>query len=472
MRINVVKSETNSRQRRVSMLSKLGRGLLTLFILFGSISAVQGQKEKKGVNWPSFRGPYARGIAENYSTPLSWDVDASKNIKWKTPIPGLAHSSPVIWENMVFVTTALGEKDDPELKIGLYGSIQPADDDSVHQWKVYCLDKKTGKIVWEKTAHKGVPKVKRHPKATHANSTPVTDGKYVVAFFGSEGLYCYDMNGKLIWKKDFGLLDSAFFAVPSAQWGFASSPVIHEGVVVVQCDALNTAFLAALDIKTGKEIWRTTREDVPTWSTPTIHVGDKRTQIIVNGFKHIGGYDFKTGKELWKISGGGDIPVPTPVVAHGMVFINGAHGRLSPIYAIKLESEGDISLTGEKTSNESIVWSVRRGGAYMQTPLIYDDYLYNLQSNGALSCFRAQSGELIYREQLGKRTGFSASGIAADGKLYFSSEEGDIFVVKAGPDFEVLATNSMKDECMATPAISEGMLYFRTHHYLVAVSDK
>jgi len=446
--------------------------LLAIFILFGSISVVQGQNGKKGVNWPSFRGQYAKGIAENYSTPVFWDIETSKNIKWKTQIPGLAHSSPVIWEDRVFITTAISERDDPELKVGLYGSIESVDDDSVHQWKVYCLDKKTGKILWEKTAHKGVPKVKRHPKATHANSTPATDGKYVVTFFGSEGLYCYDMNGKLIWKKDFGLLDSAFFLVPSAQWSFASSPVIHKGIVVVQCDALNTAFLAALDIKTGKEIWRTTREDVPTWSTPTIHVGDKRTQIIVNGFKHIGGYDFKTGKVLWKISGGGDIPVPTPVVAHGLLFINSAHGRLSPIYAIKLESEGDISLTDEKTSNESIIWSVRRGGAYMQTPLIYGDFLYNLQWNGALSCFRAKTGELIYREQLGKMTGFSASGVASDGKLYFSSEEGDIFIVKAGPEFEVLATNSMKDECMATPAISEGTLYFRTHHYLVAVSNK
>jgi outer membrane protein assembly factor BamB len=371
----------------------------------------------------------------------------------------------------VFVTTAEGEAD-AELKVGLYGNIQPVDDDSVHEWKVYCLDKKTGKILWEKTAHKGVPQVKRHPKATHANSTPATDGKYVVAFFGSEGLYCYDMDGELIWKKDFGLLDSAFFMVPSAQWEFASSPVIHQGVVIVQCDALNTAFLAALDIKTGEEIWRTIREDVPTWSSPTIYVGEKQTQIIVNGFKHIGGYHFKTGKEIWKISGGGDIPVPTPVVAHGLVFINSAHGRLSPIYAIKLESEGDISLQADKTSNESIVWSVRRGGSYMLTPLIYGGFLYNLQWNGSLGCYRAKTGEIVYSEQLGKMTGFSASGVAADGKLYFSSEEGDVFVIKAGPEFEVLATNPMKDECMATPAISEGTLFFRTHHYLIAVSDK
>ncbi len=452
------------------MLTKSCRIVSVVAIVFGTLIALQDQNANDGINWPSFRGPYAKGIAEKYATPLSWDVDVSKNIKWKTAIPGLAHSSPVIWGDRICVTTATGE-DDAQLKVGLYGSIQPVDDDSVHEWKVYCLDKKTGDILWEKTAHKGVPKVKRHPKATHANSTPATDGNYVVAFFGSEGLYCYDMDGNLAWKKDFGLLDSAFFMVPSAQWEFASSPVIHQGVVIIQCDALNTAFLAALDIKTGKEIWRTTREDVPTWSTPTVFVGERQTQIIVNGFKHIGGYDFETGKEIWKISGGGDIPVPTPVIAHGMVFINSAHGRLSPIYAIKLESEGDISLTEDKTSNDSIVWSVRRGGSYMLTPLIYGDFLYNLQWNGALTCYNAKKGEVVYEEKLGKMNAFSASGVAADGKLYFASEEGEVFVIKAGPEFEILATNPMKDECMATPAISEGTMYFRTHRFLVAISD-
>ena len=453
------------------MLKRPGRIFLITAIIFSTIIVLEGQNKTDGIKWPSFRGPNASGIAENYATPVSWDVDTSKNIKWKTTIPGLAHSSPIVWGDRMYVTTASGEAD-AELKVGLYGSIEPVDDESVHEWKVYCLDKKSGKILWEQTAHKGVPKVKRHPKATHANTTPATDGKYVVAFFGSEGLFCYDMDGKLVWKKDFGLLDSSFFMVPSAQWEFASSPVIHQGIVIVQCDALNTAFLAALDIETGKEIWRTTREDVPTWSTPTIHVGEKRTQIIVNGFKHIGGYDFKTGEEIWKISGGGDIPVPTPVVAHGLVFINSAHGRLSPIYAIKLESEGDISLKEDNASNDSIVWSVRRGGSYMLTPLIYGDCLYNLQWNGALTCYNAKSGEVVYNEKLGEMTAFSASGVAANGKLYFASEEGDIFVLKAGPEFEVLATNPMKDECMATPAISEGTLYFRTHHYLIAVSEK
>jgi len=443
---------------------------LTLSILVTSQLFAQG-KNPAGVNWPSFRGENAKGIAENFSTPTAWSVTDSKNIKWKTEILGLGHSSPIVWNDRIFITTAISDKDDADLKVGLYGNIEPVEDETVHQWKVYCLDKRTGKILWEQTACEGVPKVKRHPKSTHANSTPATDGKYVVAFFGSEGLYCYDMNGKLIWKKDFGILDSGFFLVPNAQWGFASSPIIHDGVVVVQCDVQKNSFLAALDLKTGEELWRTSREEVPTWGTPTIHSKGNQTQIIVNGFKHIGGYDFKTGKELWKMSGGGDIPVPTPVVAHDLIFINNAHGRMSPIYAIKTDAKGDISLSENDTSNADVVWSISRGGAYMQTPLIYGDYLYNLRGNGSLTCYRAKTGELIYKEKVGDMASFSASGVAADGKLYFPSEQGDIYVVKAGPDFDLLSANPMNDICMATPAISEGVLFFRTHHYLIAVSD-
>lgn len=455
------------------MILRISRCLLVVFILIASMSLMAAAQEKNNeTNWPSFRGLNARGFSDGRPTPVTWNIESKNNIEWRTAIPGLAHSSPIIWGNRIFITTAVSENENPVLDTELKGNINPVEGETSHQWKVYCLDKKTGKILWEKTAHEGVPKVKRHPMATHANSTAATDGKYVVAFFGSEGLYCYTMDGKLVWKKDFGILESAFFSVPTAQWGFASSPVIHDGVVVVQCDALNTAFLAALDIKSGKELWRTPREDYPTWSTPTIYVGEQSTQIIVNGFKHIGGYDFQTGKEIWKINGGGDIPIPTPVVADNLVYINSAHGRMSPIYAIKLDAEGDISLEDETTSNENIVWSVRRGGAYIQTPLIYGDYLYNLNWNGSLICFHAKTGEQIYKEQLGKMTAFAASPVAAAGKLYFCSQDGDVYVVKAGPDFEVLATNTMNDENLATPAISDGKLYFRTHHYLVAVAEK
>ncbi len=444
--------------------------VVSILLVFGCGGPIR-LSEGEG-NWPSFRGPSAAGVAEGYATPVLWSAENSENIAWRTDIPGLGHSSPIVWRNRIFVTSAVSEKGEQELKVGLYGNIAPVEDESVHEFKVYCLDKKTGKMRWEHTAHKGVPRVKRHPKASHANSTPATDGKHVVAFFGSEGLYCYDMDGNPLWKKDFGVLDAAFFMVPTAQWGFASSPVIYDGVVVVQCDVLENSFLATLDIETGEEIWRTPREDVPTWSTPTVYAGVERTLIFVNGFKHIGAYDFKNGQEIWRMGEAGDIPVPTPVVAHDLVFFNSAHGKYSPIYAVKLDASGDISLEPGATANQFIVWSVRRGGAYMQTPLIYGDYLYNLQINGSLTCYQATTGEEIYREKVGNMASFSASGVAADGKLYFASEQGDVFVVKAGPAFELLGTNPMRDICMATPALSEGVLYIRSHHYLFAVADR
>lgn len=427
--------------------------------------------EKKETNWPSFRGVNASGVADGFPTPTTWNVENKQNILWKTPISGLGHSSPVVWGDLVFLTTSVsGKKGTAELKVGLYGDIEPVDDDTVHEWKVYCLNKKTGKILWEKVAHKGVPIIKRHTKATQANPTVATDGKNVVAFFGSEGMYCYDMAGKLIWKRDFGTLDSGYFEVPDAQWGFASSPIIHKNRVLVQCDVQKGSFVAALDLKTGKDVWRTPRSDVPTWSTPAVSTLSPRPQVVVNGWKHIGAYDLETGKEAWRLTGGGDIPVPTPLIGKDFIYITNAHGRMSPVYAIRPTATGDISLTGDARTNQHIAWSVPRGGAYMQTPLLYGDYLYNCRDNGVLTCYEAKTGKQIYQERLGTgRTGFTASAVAGDGKLYFTSEEGDIFVVKAGPTFQTIATNPMGEICMATPALSEGVLFFRTQGHLVAV---
>jgi outer membrane protein assembly factor BamB len=451
---------------------------LALFcLLLSTYSPTAAQKPvtpEKVSNWPSFRGVHASGVANGYPSPTSWNVEENKNVLWKTPIPGLGHSSPIVWNDRVFITTAVSGKEKVELKVGLYGEIDPVDDDTVHQWKVYCLNKKTGKILWEKTAHKGIPKVKRHTKGTQANSTMATDGKSVVAFFGSEGLYCYDLQGNLRWKKDLGVLDSGFFQVPEAQWGFASSPVLYDNKVLVQCDIQKGSFIAAFDLRDGREIWRTPRGDVPTWSTPTVFrgSGSGRAQVVVNGWKHIGGYDVATGKELWRLTGGGDIPVPTPVVGHGLIFITNAHGRMSPIYAIRADASGDISLTGDATASRHIAWSQTRGGAYMQTPLVYGDYLYNCRDNGVLSCYQATTGKRVYEERLGTgRTGFTASSVAADGKLYFTSEEGEIFVVKAGPVFQVLSVNTMGEICMATPALSQGALFFRTQGHLVAIAE-
>lgn len=435
------------------------RAALSLTMAAASIPAAPSDS-----NWPSFRGAFARGVADGFATPVSWNVAGAKNVKWKTAIPGLAHSCPVVWGDRVFVTTAVGAKAEPELKVGMYGDVRPVRERDVHAWKVYCLDKSSGQILWERTAHTGVPKVKRHPKSSHANSTPATDGKHVVVFFGSEGLYCYDLAGKLLWQKDFGVLNSCFFRMPSAQWGFASSPIINRGRVIVQCDVQKSSFLAAFDVVTGQEIWRTPRDEVPTWSTPTVHESDGQTQIIVNGFKHIGGYDFETGKELWRLRGGGDIPVPTPIISHGLTFITNAHGRMSPIYAIRTTAKGAIS------ESDSVAWSHRRAGSYMPTPIVYGDYLYVCRDRGAVTCYRADTGKKVYSDRV--RGTFSASPVAADGKLYLTSEAGDVQVVKAGPQFELLATNSLGEICMATPAISAGTLFFRTRRHVVAVGTK
>jgi len=423
--------------------------------------------------WPQFRGPNGSGVAAQSSPPVSWDVDSGENVKWSVSIPGLAHSSPVVWGDRVYMTTAVSDEDDPELRVGLYGDIKPVEGDGVHGWVVMALDVKTGDVVWTETAHTGIPKVKRHPKATHANSTPATDGKHVVAFFGSEGLHCFDTDGALLWSKDFGVLDSGFFMVKTAQWGFASSPIIHDGAVIVQCDVQEDSFLASFDVETGEERWRTDRDDVPTWSTPTIYEAGGATRIAVNGWHHIGGYDFTTGEEVWKLEGGGDIPVPTPVFAHGLVFIHNAHGRMSPIYAIHADATGDISLDGNASSNDGIAWSVNRGGGYMVSGLVYGDFFYNCLGNGRLTCFDAKSGKEIYQERLGGTgTAFSASPVAANGHLYFASEEGEIFVVKAGPTFELIGSNSMGAICMASPAIVDDSILIRTQKRLVAIGTR
>jgi outer membrane protein assembly factor BamB len=326
-------------------------------------------------------------------------------------------------------------------------------------------------VLWEKTVHTGVPAIKRHPKATHANSTLATDGRYLVAFFGSEGLHAFDLDGKPLWTKDLGVLDSSYYVVPDAQWEFGSSPVIYQDRVLVQCDVLKGSFLAAFSLKDGRELWRTARADVPTWGTPTVHVESGRAQVIVNGYRHAGAYDVETGKEIWRLQGGGDIPVPTPVVAHGLVFLTSAHGPTAPLYAIRLTAAGDISLRPGETSSPSVAWSYPRDGAYMITPVVYGDYLYNAKNNGVLICYQARTGERMYQTRLGGGTsGFTASPVAGDGKIYFASEDGDIFVVKAGPSFELMATNPMGEVCMASPAVAQGVIYFRTKSQVVAVA--
>ena len=446
--------------------------ILIALIIIGFLAYCQKGSIVPNRQWSGYRGYFAAGVHDNANLPSTWNSSDGTNILWKIDIPGLALSSPVIWGDKLFITTAVSEEDTSGLRTFLSGDVQPVEDQSHHKWIVYCFDKNTGEIIWKNKSVEGIPQIKRHPMSTHANSTMATDGKHVVAFFGSEGLYCYDMDGKLVWKKNFGLLKSVFFVAETAEWEFASSPVIHEGVVIVQVDVFEDSFVAAFDAANGEQLWKASRDEYPGWSTPNIYTNNGKDMVVLNGFKHRGAYDFKTGEEIWRMSGGGDIPVPTPVIGEDLVYFNSAHGRSSPVLAIKKEATGDITLKDDETSNKGIAWSYPRGGSYMHTILLYNGYLYNVRFNGQVQCLDAKTGEEMYKEKIGKADFFLSSPVAADGKVYITSVPGVVHIVEAGPEFNILGTAQLGDVCMTTPAITDNIMFFRTEKYLIAVSNK
>ncbi len=425
-------------------------------------------------NWPQFRGLNASGVAVSaQKTPASWDGEKSVGVRWKTAIPGLAHSSPVVWGDRVYLTTAVSTEAKPAARFGLYGDVEPVKDEPKHSWRVLALDKQTGRIIWERVVYEGLPKTKRHPKATHASSTPATDGKHIVSLFGSQGLLaCHDANGKLLWKQEIGLLDSGWFYDPDYQWGHASSPIIYKNLVIVQADIQKNSFIAAYDLKTGKRLWMTPREEIPSWGTPTVYEGKMRAELIANASKFIRGYDPLTGKELWRLGGNSEITTPTPIISDDLVYVTSGYAPIQPIYAIRLgAANGDISLKDGKETSEFVAWSKQRGGPYMPTPIIYGDYLYVCSNQGVVSCYNSKTGERVYQQRLGEKGGaFTASPVAADDKIYFPSEDGEVFVIKAGAKYELLATNSMGEPLMATPAISDGIVIVRGQFHLFGIA--
>ncbi len=438
-----------------------GLALAGCFLLAGSAQAQ---------NWPQFRGAGAAGVAAGKSTPVTWNVEKNENILWKAAIPGLSVASPIVWGDRVFVVTAISSDSKAEtFRAGLYGDVEPHADMAPHKWVVYALDKGTGKVIWERVSHQGVPRTKRHTKSSQANSTPVTDGQYVVAFFGSEGLYAYDWNGKLQWKKDLGAMNAGWFYDPDYEWGTASSPIIYKNLVIVQCDIQKDSFLAAFDLKSGQEVWRTMRDEIPSWGTPTIYEGQTRAELITHATKFIRAYDPLTGKELWRLAPNSEVTAPTPFASGGLIYVTNGYRFIQPIYAIKPGGSGDISLQGDATSNDFIAWSTKNGGPYMPTPVVYGELFYTTNNSGILTVYNATTGERVYRERLGKGGSYSASVVAADGKVYFTNEDGEVLVVKAGPKYELLATNPVGEILMATPAISDGVLYIRGLKSLIAV---
>jgi outer membrane protein assembly factor BamB len=421
-------------------------------------------------NWPSFRGRAASGIADGQQPPIAWDAEKGKNIRWKTAIPGFGHSCPVIWGDRVFVTTAVSGDPKAGVKPGLYGDVTSVNDSTVHNWRIFCLDRHNGNVMWERLACTGVPKVKRHLKGSHANCTPATDGRHLIVCLGSEGLYCYDLDGGLLWKRDLGVLDSGFFFDSDYQWGFGSSPVIYKDSVILQCDTGKNSFIAAYSLNDGNKVWSTARDEIASWGTPTIVEANGRVELATNATKFARGYDPATGRELWRLGKNAEITVPTPIFGQGLIFLTSGYRPIQPIYAVRPGAQGDISPKDDK-DGPSLAWHKKKGGPYMPTPIVYGDYLYACANSGIVTCYEAKTGKEVYKERLPGRGGYTASPVAADGRIYFTSEENGVRVVKAGPKFQMLAVNPMGDVCMATPAISDGMIYVRTVHYLYGIGQ-
>lgn len=424
-------------------------------------------------SWPSFRGPQASGVAERQNLPDRWDGKTGENILWRTPIPGLAHSSPVVWGNQIFVTSAASRDPDATFRPGLYGDGDASADRSPHRWMIYALDKRTGKILWQRVAYQGEPREKRHVKATYANSTPATDGRVVVAWFGSQGVHAYDVNGRFLWKLDLGRLNFGAYDIPTYEWGSASSPIIWNGLVILQCDTQDDSFLLAVDADTGKTVWKTAREEIPSWGTPTVATTTAGAELITNASNYIRGYDPRTGKELWRLGRSSKITAPTPVFADDLFVVASGRGPERPIFVVRAGSRGDLTLPESQTSSVAVVWSRTGRGSYMPTPLVYKGILYVLANNGLLDAYDLRTGEEIYRQRLPLiGSGFSASPVASDDKLYLSNEDGEMLVIAAGRNFAHIATNSMGELLMATPALSEGVMYVRSSTSLSAVGRK
>jgi outer membrane protein assembly factor BamB len=440
--------------------------LLTICLAVGLHCFAQSQRETS--NWPQWRGPQGSGIPEEKNLPDEWGMD--KNILWKTELPGRGHSSPIVWGDRIFLTTSIEGEVVPGAKAVHHVRngrtwVHP---DSVagnrkHTLKVLCLDRNTGKILWERTAYEGTVHDDRHRKNSYASSTPLTDGKYVYAFFEAEGLYCYDYSGKLIWKASVG-------KIAKMGMGPGTSPALYGNLLFLQCDqedgGLGISFIAALDKRTGKEVWRVKRDHRKTHATPLLVRSGNRVELIASGAESVISYDPATGKEHWRSDGVKGHAIPSAVAGHGMVFVSAGYPS-KRVIGIKLGGSGNL------TGTPSVVWSYDKGTAYVTSPILYGDYLYLVSDKGILTCIEARTGEIKYEGgRVPVPASFSASAVAFDGKIFLTSEDGDTFVIKAGPVHEVIRTNSLGEPILASPAISQGRIFIRGARHLYCISER
>ncbi len=410
-------------------------------------------------NWPLFRGPNGAGLGFHPNLPHKWS--ASENVAWKTELPGRSWSSPIVWGHRIFVTAVVNSGDSEPPKKGLYfGGDRPEPPKSEHHWKVFCLELTTGKVLWEKTAHRGAPETPIHLKSSYGAETPVTDGERVYALFGGVGLFAYSLDGKEAWSK----------RLPPRKtrhgWGSAASPVLHGNRLFIVDDNDESSQLFALNTKTGEQLWRVDRDEKSNWATPFIWEAGTRAEVITPGTNAVRSYGLD-GQLQWFLSGMSTIAIPTPLTGEGLLFVTSGYvgDKFRPLYAIRPGAQGDISLKTGETNNASIAWSDPVGGPYNPSPLYYEGRLYILFDRGLLTCRDAKSGKVFYdRERLPNGFAFTSSPWAAGGRIFFLNEDGLCFVVRAGDKFEVLHTNKLSDDdmCMATPAIAGDRLLLRT----------
>ena len=411
-------------------------------------------------NWPQFRGPESRGIGHGDNLPDQWST--TKNIAWKTDIPGRGWSSPIVWEDDVFLTTVINAGVSEEPQKGLYrGGNRPEAPTTLHTWKVYCLDLTSGQINWEHTVHEALPNTGVHIKSSYASETPVTDGSRVYFYFGNVGLFVFDLEGNALWSKRFNPRFTRH------GWGTAASPVLHRDRLYIVNDNEEDSWLLALDKYTGEEIWRAQRDQESNWSSPYVWENKLRTEIILPATKRVRSYDLN-GRELWSFTGMSSITIATPYAADGLLYVSSGYvgSRQKPIYAIRPGATGDISIDETQRSNDFIAWCQWRSAPYNPTTLLYQDHLYVLLDRGMLSSLDPKTGAFHFeKEKIPRdRAGFTSSPWAYDGKVFCLSEDGDTFVFKAGKSFDLLHVNSLAEDdmCMASPAIARNRLLIRS----------
>lgn len=433
--------------------------LFATFVILSS-SAIASSRS----NWAQFRGPDGQGISADKNLPTEWS--GTKNVLWKVPVEGRGHSSPIIWGNRLFLTTSIeGETlSDAKPYVHILGKDEFKHPDWVaadkkHTFKVICMDSDTGKLLWEKVAYTGKVFDHRHRKSSFASPTPVTDGQYVYAYFGSEGLYCYDFKGNLVWQKNLG-------GIATLGMGVGTSPVLYENLVILQCDedTGDKSFIVALDKKTGKEVWRQARKVQVSWGTPSIARTPQRAELITNGNEWIIAYDPASGKELWRCKGVESNAIHTPLIGKDFVIVSAGYPAKRTL-AIKLGGSGDVTAT-------NILWKYEKGTAYVASPILYNDYLYLITDKGILTCVVPKTGEIKYEGgRVPIPASFMASPVAYNGNILLPSEDGDTFVVKAGTTHEVVRTNSLGEPVYTTPALANDRVYIRGEKNLYCIAN-